>query len=45
MTRNAVILHGAKQDFLEIKKYVRRAFGDLVWAEVNLLTAIAGEAP
>jgi plasmid stabilization system protein ParE len=36
MTRQSVVLNGAKQDFLEIKKYVRQAFGDLVWAEVNL---------
>jgi plasmid stabilization system protein ParE len=35
MTRNAVILHGAKADFREIKKNVKRQFGDLVWAEVN----------
>lgn len=35
MTRNAVILDGAKVDFREIKKYVRQQFGDLVWAEVN----------
>ena len=35
MTRNAVILSGAKADFREIKSYVRRAFGDSVWAEVN----------
>jgi plasmid stabilization system protein ParE len=35
MTRNAVILDGAKADFREIKKYVRQQFGDLVWAEVN----------
>jgi len=35
MTRNAVILDGAKADFREIKKYVKKQFGDLVWAEVN----------
>ena len=35
MTRTAVVLDGAKADFLEIKKYVKRQFGDLVWAEVN----------
>lgn len=35
MTRNAVILDGAKADFREIKTYVRQQFGDLVWAEVN----------
>jgi plasmid stabilization system protein ParE len=35
MTRNAVILDGAKADFREIKKYVKRQFGDLVWVEVN----------
>ncbi len=35
MTRNAVILNGAKADFREIKKNVKKQFGDLVWAEVN----------
>lgn len=35
MTRNAVILDGAKADFREVKKYVKKQFGDLVWAEVN----------
>ena len=35
MTRNALILNGAKTDFREIKKYVKKQFGDLVWAEVN----------
>jgi len=35
MTRNAVILHGAKADFREIKKNVKKQFGDLVWATVN----------
>lgn len=35
MTRHAVILDGAKVDFSEVRKYVRRQFGDLVWAEVN----------
>ncbi|MDD2881485.1 MAG: type II toxin-antitoxin system RelE/ParE family toxin [Rhodoferax sp.] len=35
MTRAAVVLDGAKADFSEIKKYVKRQFGDLVWAEVN----------
>ena len=35
MTRNAVILDGAKADFREINKYVKRQFGDLVWVEVN----------
>ena len=35
MTRNAVILDGAKTDFRDVKKYVRRQFGELVWAEVN----------
>ncbi len=35
MTRNAVILDGAKADFRVIKKYVQRQFGDFVWAEVN----------
>jgi toxin ParE1/3/4 len=36
MTRQAVILDGAKADFSEIKKHVKRQFGELVWAEVNL---------
>jgi plasmid stabilization system protein ParE len=35
MTRTAVILDGAKADFRDIKKYVKRQSGDLVWAEVN----------
>jgi toxin ParE1/3/4 len=35
MTRHAVILDGAKADFREIKKYVKKQFGDLVWVEVN----------
>lgn len=35
MTRNAVVLHGAKADFREIKNYVKKSFGDSVWAEVN----------
>ncbi len=35
MTRHAVILDGAKEDFREIKIYVKKQFGDLVWAEVN----------
>ena len=34
MTRHAVILDGAKADFSEIKKYVKRQFGDRVWVEV-----------
>ena len=35
MTRQAVVLDGAKADFSEIKQYVKKQFGDLVWAEVN----------
>lgn len=35
MTRGAVIVQGAKADFLDIKHYVKKEFGDLVWAEVN----------
>ena len=35
MTRKAVILDGARTDFREVKQYVRRQFGELVWAEVN----------
>ena len=36
MTRRAVVLNGARADFSEIKKYVKKQFGDVVWAEVNL---------
>jgi plasmid stabilization system protein ParE len=35
MTRHAVILDGAKAAFSEIRKYVKKQFGDLVWSEVN----------
>ena len=35
MTLTAVILDGAKSDFREIKKYVKKHFGDSVWTEVN----------
>lgn len=35
MTRRAVIVQGAKADFLDIKYYVKKEFGDLVWTEVN----------
>ena len=35
MTRNAIILDGAKADFREIKASIKRQFGDLVWSEVN----------
>ena len=35
MTRNAVILHGAKADFREIRHYVKTQFGDSVWSDVN----------
>ncbi len=35
MTQNAVVLNGAKADFHEIKLYVKKTFGDLVWVEVN----------
>jgi toxin ParE1/3/4 len=35
VTRQVVILDGAKADFRNIKKHVRQQFGDLVWAEVN----------
>jgi toxin ParE1/3/4 len=35
MTRQALVLDGAKADFREIKKRVRQQFGDLVWADVN----------
>lgn len=35
MTRKAVILDGAKADFRDVKRYVKRRFGDLVWNEVN----------
>jgi plasmid stabilization system protein ParE len=35
MTRNAVILNGAKADFREIRHYVKTKFEDSVWADVN----------
>ena len=35
MNRTAVILDGAKADFREIKRLVKKQFGDLVWAQVN----------
>ena len=35
MNRTAVILDGAKTDFREIKRHVKKRFGDLVWSEVN----------
>lgn len=35
MTRQAVILNGAKADFRDIKSRVKTQFGDLVWAQVN----------
>lgn len=35
MTRQAIVLDCAKADFSEIKQYVKKQFGDLVWAEVN----------
>jgi hypothetical protein len=35
MTRQAIVLDGAMADFSEIKQYVKKQFGDLVWAEVN----------
>ncbi|OIN91683.1 MAG: hypothetical protein AUJ20_10260 [Comamonadaceae bacterium CG1_02_60_18] len=35
MTRHAVILNGAKADFREIRSYVKKQFGDLVWGQVN----------
>jgi toxin ParE1/3/4 len=35
MTRSVVILDGAKADFREIKKNVRKQFGESVWAEVT----------
>jgi plasmid stabilization system protein ParE len=35
MIRDVVILNAAKADFREIKKHVKKQFGDFVWAEVN----------
>lgn len=35
MTRHATILDGAKADFREIRKYVKKQLGDLVWVDVN----------
>lgn len=35
MTRRIVTLDGAKEDFKDIKQYVKKAFGEAVWNEVN----------
>jgi plasmid stabilization system protein ParE len=35
MIRDVVILDAAKADFREIRQYVKRQFGEYVWAEVN----------
>jgi plasmid stabilization system protein ParE len=35
MTRKAVILDSAKADFRDIKKRVKKQFGDLVWIDIN----------
>lgn len=35
MKRQAVILDAAKADFSDIKKYVKKQFGDVVWMQVN----------
>jgi toxin ParE1/3/4 len=35
MMLDAVILDGAEADFREIRKYVKKRFGDTVWLEVN----------
>lgn len=35
MSRHFVILDSAKEEFKEIKQYVKRKFGDMIWNEVN----------
>lgn len=35
MSRRIVILDSAKEEFKDIKKYVKREFGDSVWNTVN----------
>ncbi|MFQ6403933.1 type II toxin-antitoxin system RelE/ParE family toxin [Methylophilus sp. 'Pure River'] len=35
MSRNLVILDSAKEEFKEIKTYVKRQFGETVWNQVN----------
>lgn len=35
MSRGIVILDSAKEEFKDIKKYVKREFGDSVWNTVN----------
>jgi toxin ParE1/3/4 len=35
VARHLVILDSTKEEFKEIKKYVKREFGDLIWNEVN----------
>lgn len=35
MSRRIVILDSAKEEFKDIKKYVKREFGDAVWNSVN----------
>lgn len=35
MPRNFIILDSAKEEFKDIKKYVKRDFGDSIWNTVN----------
>lgn len=35
MSRRIVILDSAKEEFKDIKKYVKRKFGDSIWNTVN----------
>ncbi|MFM2087810.1 MAG: hypothetical protein RLZZ237_2679 [Pseudomonadota bacterium] len=35
MTRRIVILDSAKEEFRDIKAYVKRQFGDTIWSTVN----------
>lgn len=35
MPRNFVILDSAKEEFRDIKKYVKKDFSDLIWNKVN----------
>lgn len=35
MSRKLVILDSAKEEFIDIKSYVQRDFGDLTWNKIN----------
>ncbi|MFC0169077.1 type II toxin-antitoxin system RelE/ParE family toxin [Pseudoduganella danionis] len=36
MSRKVVVLESAKQDFVEVKRYIRNDFGEHVWNAINL---------